>query len=234
MSGTATLASTITIFGGVIISASTAYNFTVSGNNTVQVFNLNGAGVVPITLSGFTIANGSDANGGGINAGDEQLTLDHMTLTGNKSSGGGAIRVGASTATLTIRNSTISGNTATIGGGVYFFTDGGLLIETSMLSGNVATSLSVGRGGGGLYFYGAPSAAGFTVRISTFSGNSGGGVQINLLGGTALFQNSTLINNTAATSIKTGSGIGGGAERSCQCFAKRPGVDCADVFKRER
>jgi hypothetical protein len=96
------------------------------------------------------------------------LTIENITLTGGSSDGGGAV---FNTGTLTIKNSTISGNTSSgAGGGIYGYY-GDIIIENSTISGNTAT-----QGGGGVHsLWGI-----LTIINSTISGNrsdSGGGVE---------------------------------------------------------
>ncbi len=101
-----------------------------------------------------------------------------------------------------MRNSTISGNTATgRGGGIYFFGNGGLILDASTVSGNSST-LSV-QGGGGIYFYGATAGTGFVISNSTISGNTaagpGGGLVVRELENSFAVRNSTITNNVAGT-----------------------------------
>ena len=90
-----------------------------------------------LTLTGFTVANGKRRSGRRRRAGglDGAVVLDGMQFTGNTATGGGfnngsggAIGMGRA-ASLTVRNSTISGNTAEKnGGGIYFYSGGSLLV----------------------------------------------------------------------------------------------------------
>ncbi len=189
---------------------------TVSGGGVTRVFNIDDGAFVATaaTLAGLTVTGGNGTNGAGV-AGDgggifthERLTLDNVVVTGNTSGvndGGGIGVIGREF--VTIRNSTLSGNSARIGGGIYFFAEGSLLVENSTISGNIASSTA-----GGIYFWGNVSGGGFTIRNSTIAGNtstSGGGLFINNQNGTALIQNSTITGNTA-TATSTNTGIGGG------------------------
>jgi predicted outer membrane repeat protein len=167
-----------------------------------------------LSLSGMTVTGGTIVGaGGGLSAvgTGPNITLDDMVFTGNSANGlGGAIYLG-NNASLTIRNSTITGNTALSGGGIYFNNGGSLVMENCSITGNSATSPSSGTGGG-LYFDAAALAtppAGFTpntlvIRDSTFSGNTsagmGGAIHLDTLTGTLDLQNSTLSGNTAAFS----------------------------------
>jgi hypothetical protein len=180
-----------------------------------RVFDVNGVGTKNVTISGMTISGGNSTgigDGGGLFLSDENLTLDSVVMTGNNSGAnqGGAIGIstnGSATGKfLTILNSTISGNTSTVGGAIYFGYNGALSVQNSTISGNISTGE-----GGGIYFYGNIRAAGFTVTNSTISGNNattnGGGICLNTVTGAVLIQNSTIAGNTAG-------GTGGGISQS--------------------
>lgn len=133
---------------------------TISGDNASRVFHNLGAN---LTIGTLTISNGNVGN----------------------SSGGGVLNDGG---TLTIANSTVSGNSAGGGGGVANF--GNMAIFNSTLSGNSGLS------GGGI------SNQGGTVVVtnSTLSGNSahsGGGVNSAFALTTTILINSTVVNNSA-------------------------------------
>src|SRR5262249_49849217 len=165
--------------------------------------------------------NSADAEGGAI---DVQfaygiLTASDCLFVGNASTGipafhvgsGGAIAQSASSS-VAVTDSVVSGNFASnSGGGLYVYFDGGLNVTTSTISGNTAA----GFGGGGIYFYGTPTTANFTVTNSTISGNKatsiepgkgvGGGIALRNFGGSLTVQNSTITLNEAAMS--SGGGI---------------------------
>ncbi len=114
-----------------------------------------------------------DGNGGGINATGGTVTITNSTFSGNHATNGGAIYHGASdpAGEMTITNSTIYNNAAdNYGGGI--INGDSLTIVNSTLSGNAA-----GLNGGGLD--NAWRTA--TIINSTFSANSangtGGGIQ---------------------------------------------------------
>ncbi|MCA9195597.1 MAG: hypothetical protein KDB03_27685, partial [Planctomycetales bacterium] len=114
---------------------------TTTSDSNSQVFSISTG--VTVTLDHLTIAYGFAALGGGI-ANQGTLTLSNSTLSGNSSSskGGGIYNKG----TLTISNSSILDNTASVrGGGI--FNIGKLTLSNSTLSGNSVAS----DAGGGLY-----------------------------------------------------------------------------------
>ena len=140
-------------------------------------------GVAAVTRSELK-ENSAGSDGGAITNEGQVTLLDTQVHTNQAGSGGGLY----STATATVRRSTIYGNIAGFGGGIGNF--GTLTLQNSTLSGNTAST-----SGGGLY-----NSAASTIQSSTFFGNSsptGGG--ITNLGNTAtLFIRSTIL-QTGAT-----------------------------------
>jgi predicted outer membrane repeat protein len=122
------------------------------------------------------------------------LTLDGLVLTGGvfAAGQGGAIRALASTVTLT--NSTVSGNSAGLGGGIIA---DNVTLTSSTVSGN-----SAGDDGGGIYAITTANLTNSTVSDNRASGNGGNGGGINAT--TLNLTNSTLSDNTAGAN-------GGGA-----------------------
>jgi hypothetical protein len=122
---------------------------------------------VPVTFSRMTFRNGAgQEDGGGIYNCFGTLTVIDSIITGNKiSSGHGSYGYGAGiyncpSSTLTLINTTISNNSALIGGAIC--NGGTLTIMNSTISGNVARQ----HEGGGIANYGT-----LTINNSTFSGN---------------------------------------------------------------
>ena len=98
----------------VHISGPGADQLAVSGNNARRVFYI--ASGTTVSISGLTIRNGlaSGARGGGIYIDHANLTLNGSTLSGNSANvGGGICNDGdAGSATLTVTDSTINSNSA--------------------------------------------------------------------------------------------------------------------------
>jgi len=115
--------------------------------------------------SGFVILNKTTNT-------DQPVTISGLSVEHGKSSpygyGGGIY----STESLTLKNVTISGNTAPTAGGVWVNGNSGrggatkLSISNSLITGNSAT----GNGGGGVNFYGLDS---FSMTGSVVTGNTG-------------------------------------------------------------
>ena len=163
---------------------------------------------VQVKLSGMTFRNGAgQEDGGGIYNCFGTLTVIDSVITGNRiSSGHGSFGYGAGiyncpSSTLTLINTTISNNSALIGGAIC---NGGMLtIINSTFSGNVAHK----HRGGGIANYGV-----LEITNSTFSGNSGGsdGLGGGILNG-GLFQSSGLLVIRNSTFSGNTAGFGGGA-----------------------
>ncbi|HWS72453.1 MAG TPA: Calx-beta domain-containing protein [Thermoanaerobaculia bacterium] len=207
---------------------------TVSGNDASRVFYLySNATVLDISISGLTVTHGLASAGAGIVDFDENLTLNHVTLTNNHSTGdGGGLSADGFNMTLTVRNSTLSGNVADgDGGGIYVEDTGGpMTIADSVISSNQAagsgggiylydpdqdiliqrTTISgntAGNLGGGIYLYSFDNG-GLTIDASTISGNSasaGGGMFLYGIDTSALLVRNTTISGNQAT--VTGGGV---------------------------
>ena len=209
LSGTITLSlGQLLVNDHVQVNGPGASQLTVSGGNTVRVFDLQGNRNVKI--DGLTISGGrtlaSVQGGAGIRS-TGTLLLTNSIVQGNAtiaagSSGGGILQVGGS---LQVQNSTINGNstagTGSHGGGIYS-TGGNVTIINSTIDGNsISTASGVGAGVSVI-------GANLSLTDSTVSNNSnaGAGSQIGgvaAAGGTLLINGSTISGNTT-------SGAGGG------------------------
>jgi hypothetical protein len=183
--------------GGGIYGAGnlTINNSTISGNVASEFFfNPGGGGIV---VGGLTTINHSTISGnagspGGIDS-SRTLTIYNTTISGNSGSG---IR---SSGTLTINNTTISGNSGGIGGGIS--AGGPTTINNSTISGNSGHDTHGLPRGGGIYNFRST----VTLQNSIVANNIVGG---NCLGtmtshgynlssdGTCNFSNSGDRNNT--------------------------------------
>jgi len=155
---------TITVTNTVTIGGSTSIDggglITISGGGTTQVFVVNSGGT--IALANLAVSYGYDGNGmGGAILNEGTLTVSNSTFSGNDAYNGGAIFNEGGT--LTVTNSTFSGNSAHLdGGGGAISNDYGLLtVSNSTFSGNQAYN------GGAIDNYDT-----LTVTNSTLLGNS--------------------------------------------------------------
>jgi CSLREA domain-containing protein len=199
VTGTITLNSGLKISGNMSIAGPGPNLLTVSGNSTFPILYVNGG--VTAAISGLTVTKGYgvysiNADGGGIiNKGT--LTLSNSTISGNSGGNSGSGAGIANSGALTVINSTFSGNitAAGFGGGIMNFNT--LTVSNSTFSGNSALS---GYDGGGIHNDGT-----LTVSNSTFSGNIGG-----LLGGGGGIGNSgtMTLNNSIVSGNSNGNVTG--------------------------
>ncbi len=168
------------------------------GSPNVWIFSINSSGVATITH--LSIVSGTapmplSGSGGGILNNQGTVTVQNSTLSGNSAGyfGGGIMN---NKGTVTVRNSTFSGNSA--GNGANTTGGGGIMNQEGTLTVQNSTfSGNVARvnslGGGILNNNGT-----VTVQNSTFSGNSagaGGGI---CNWGTLVVTNSTFSGNSAS------------------------------------
>jgi hypothetical protein len=156
---------------GLTIQGLGAAQLTISGGNASRVFDVTSS--QPVVLSGLTISNG---NG-----------VVNKNQSHNGDGEGGAI---LNDTTLTIRGCTVSGNSASYGGGAVANLGSGLSITSSTISGNTA-----GQYGGGIWGNGAD----LTISGSTLSSNTSHyGGAIDMPGGTLMISTSMFSKNTAS------------------------------------
>ena len=209
VSGTILLTSgELQITRNVTINGPGADNLAVDGNAQSGVFSINPGKTV--TIYGLTVQNGY--YGGIGNAG--ALTLSNCTVSGNYGGGifNGAFRGGA--AELSVNNSIISGN---YGGGIFNFAEHGgatLTLTDSTISGNSAESGGgIASGSGKL---GSSIVTVSNSTISGNSADYGGGISngssVGSIFSRLTVSNSTISGNSASVS---GGGIynsGGGGD----------------------
>ncbi len=177
VTGTITLTSgQLLISKDLTISGPGADSLAISGNNASRVFKISLSKTV--TISGVTIQNGNiptgQQGGGGISNWGT-LTLNNVvvknnTVNGTDSSdvGGGIKNGGMGPAMLTINNSTVTGNTADRGGGIFNAGSTTLSLSNSTISDNTAVD------GGGMEIYGTAALTNVTISGNTATGICGG------------------------------------------------------------
>jgi uncharacterized protein DUF4347/polymorphic membrane protein len=217
---------TATFYGGGIESyayygtaTATITNSTISGNTAqnrsgggIESYAYYGTATATITdsiISGNTAArSGGGISNRGYDGNTPTATITDSTIRDNEVTNYGGGGIYNYDGTLTISNSTISGNTAArSGGGIfnysYYSGSPTVTITNSTISGNTAA-----RSGGGIfnysYYSGSPTV---TITNSTISGNTaqnrdGGGISSynydDDYNATATITNSTISGNTAA------------------------------------
>jgi hypothetical protein len=193
----------IPITDDLTIVGAGAASVTVSGNSASRIFYVSSTADV-VTISGVTLTDGTETAGGAIYARSVNLTVQQSVITGSDATNGsgGAIALYSSYApgdsSLTLTDSTLSGNTATDdGGAVKVHTDDELVsITGSTITGNTAggygggvalrhvydvtiastvvSGNTAGGKGGGLYLH-AHDPSTVTISTSTISGNTATG-----------------------------------------------------------
>lgn len=171
-----------------------------------------GSGVASLTVINSTIEDsmaGVSGGGIGINSAATALTITDSTIRDNTATNdGGGIRAGG---LLTISGSTISGNSADDGGGIYLGFQSGVVnntITNSTIDGNAAT----GAGGGLSIFSSTVTLTNSTITdndAGTDGTGSGGGIRFNASPNYGLtLNNSVLALNSAefGVDLDTGSG----------------------------
>ena len=157
------------VTSAIIIDGPGASLLTVDGADTYRVFYADTG--ADLTLDNLTVANGSAPNGAGVYVNGATLTVTNTTFSGNHASNRGGAIYNISAGTVTVTNTTFSGNIADNGGAA--------IITTAKISG--------------------PRDGPVTVTSSTFIDNSsnGDGGAIMLLTGTLSLTDSTISNSTA-------------------------------------
>lgn len=199
----------LVVSDSVDIQGPGALDLAVAGIGDSRLFYLySGSALIDVTISGLTLAGGNADVGGAIADFGENLVIDGLTITGNVASvgvqgggDGGGLWASDGTGggmTVSILNSTISGNTAgDDGGGVHLEqVAGAVTVLNSTLSSNYA-----GGDGGGLDLYSLYGNGSLSILETTIAGNTavgtGGGAFA--LSGPVVVENSIAADNTAAT-----------------------------------
>lgn len=193
---------------------------TIDGTGSFRVFEVDAPGG-SLSASDLTITGGSAGDfGGGIANFGGDVTLDHALVTGNSAgiAGGGIASAtfdGSTVPTVTLRDTSVSGNQQTVaaedgggGGGGIINVDGTLALDHAQVNDNTAQG-GVGGGIGSGDYFGLGGQTVLTVDHSQVDGNvapnaGGGGIQ-NLLG-SATLDHSEVNGNTALN----GGGIASG------------------------
>ena len=152
---------------GITINGASATSTIIDANGIDRAFqSFEGS----LTLNDLTVRNGTPNDFGGcLNISFTPLTLNRVVVTNcnaGATAGGGIIVFGPST--LTVTDTTITGNlTTTLGGGVYLSYDTTATISRTTISGNSAAN---GAGLAFIGFDGSPST--LTLTNTTISGNT--------------------------------------------------------------
>jgi hypothetical protein len=202
-----------------------AGQITLRGGPNVDYFVFTGTGYgsspgVPIAISGVTITGGHATNdhyadrGGGIFNRDAALTLSNAVISDNYAlDDGGGIYSYSASGSVTVVNSTISGNRAgatgdgnAYGGGIYS-QDSPVTVRNSTISGN-----NSGGDGGGVYMSSRDTTdPSLTMENSTVANNTAGSGSSDDGGGVWLCCGDNGQSLTMKSSTITGNHVGGGS-----------------------
>ncbi len=168
------------------LSAASVGGVTIDAGGNSRVLEIDGTNSGDtVNLSNLTLENGNgngtndSGSGGGLlvyatNGLRATVTISNSTISGNSAEDGGGIynyEGFAGNATLTITNSTISGNSAGSNGGGVY-NDGGFGNATLTITNSTISGNSAQYGGGGIYSEGVDGKATLTISGSTITGNS--------------------------------------------------------------
>jgi len=204
MTGTITLGSTLYLNTSMTITGQSANLLAVDGNNATTVFaiNNNGASGVTVNISGLAIQHGNagaQGAGGGITVFIANLNLTDSAVVGNISGmGSGGINITAfsgSNSVVAITRSTISGNPS---GAI--FNEGSLTVTNSTVSGN--TVAGGGFGGGIRAASGTTTVVNSTISNNVAISGAQTAIQggISAAGGSVSLQNTIVAGNTRSDS----------------------------------
>ena len=201
----------------------TITNSTITGNHAATSDDLDGGGVCQYhgtlnvqnsTISGNTLGSSGGSDGGGIAFKGSTFLISGSQINNNVpandslpgiNNGAGLYLKGSGT----ISGTTISGNTASNGGGGIFFTGGGkLTVQNCTINGNTAQGEDDDGGGGINVQSGNLTVINSTISGSNMATHSGGGIYFEG-GGTLTVESSTISGNTAEAQ-NDGYGGGGG------------------------
>jgi hypothetical protein len=174
-----------------------------------RVFNINdgkSSSRSEVTLVGLMLSGGDVSSGGGAIAFSEILSIIDSTVSGNSAMTGGGIysRDFSNGGKLTIIRSMIQNNSAgASGGGLFFDGFSGRIDVTD----SVVSNNAAGQDGGGMIMTGATININRTSVHDNYAGRSGGGVEAT---GTLIINDSSIINNSANQSVPATVSYGGG------------------------
>ena len=148
----------------------------IDGNNAESVFTVSGDGTTRCTFSGFTIINGNERNGGGIDIREASAIITNNRFIGNSARFGGAICCvqvyDVAIQYNLIENNTAGGGPATdSGGGIYYANVyGSFIIDRNVITGNTAEE------GGGICCNNSPASITNNIIADNTAAEEGAGI----------------------------------------------------------
>ena len=169
-----------------------------------RVFNVNdgrSSSRSEVTIAGLTLAGGDVSSSGGAIASSEILSLIDSTVSGNSAMSGGGIYSGdfSSGGKLTIVRSVIQNNSAKAnGGGLFFRGFNGRIEVTDSVVSNNTASVD----GGGMIVSGATTSINRTSIRDNYASRGGGGIEAD---GNVTINGSSIVDNSSNQSFPTAS-----------------------------
>jgi len=166
---------------------------TIDAENSTYIFTFSNSETSDAVLDGFTLTNGLEIGGAGINCSGASPTITNCTFKNCESEYGPAIYI-QSSAQPTICNCTITDNTGNQLGGAFYLDNSAVTVANCTFTNNDATI------DGGVIW---ATASSFTISDSTFTGNTannGGAIFARAANTTCLLDNCTFQTNEATDS----------------------------------
>jgi parallel beta-helix repeat protein len=166
-----------------------------NGGNTRPVLSNRGNGVTSTAiLDGFTLTNGGNSTGAGIQNDAASPTLRNLWIKGNTATADGGGMYNSNSSVPVMTNVTVSNNTASAnGGGIYNSSSSAPVMTNVTVSKNTATA-----DGGGLYNIGSSSPVMTNVTVSDNTASYAGGV-FNRDNSSPLLHHCRITGNTATS-----------------------------------
>jgi hypothetical protein len=200
-SGNSATSSTVGQGGAIYLnttgaSSATIADVTISGNTAATAgggFFATGATTATLSRTNFT--NNSANLGGGLDVASATVTVSQSTVAGNTAATGGGVY---NTGTFNLYSGTVSGNTASNGnGGGIFSSSNAAGVELAVINSTVANNVTTQGGGGGVFTQDAQAVFTNSTIASNQAGANGGGLFEAVAGGATL-NNTIVAQNTVA------------------------------------
>jgi uncharacterized repeat protein (TIGR01451 family)/CSLREA domain-containing protein len=185
----------------------------------MEVVNPDANVVITVTLTGLTLKNGSATIGGGLRISDHSaVTIRNSVISGNTATdNGGGIFISPNTSVTLINSSVESNNASISGGGIH--NSGTLVVTGSTIANNQAANAGGIHNGGSL-----------SLVRSTLSGNEAvGTAPIAHAGGIFTFRELTLVSTTITKNGRFGFVQSGGSSTAANSIIAGNFASCAIV-----
>ncbi len=151
-----------------------------------------------VTIAGNATVDAAQGNGGGVRLADGTMFVRHSTISTNQAIQGGGIYVEPSSTGLEVTDSVIARNTSRLNGGGIYLRGAALTMRNATVSGNIA---QIGGAGMYMQSDSAAATADvrFATFADNVASGTGGGIIVN--SGTLTLANSLIANNGAISNF---------------------------------